>query len=307
MKYYIYRFLNKDNEIIYVGKARNILNRIGSAHNHLPKECYNETCKIEYMCFDTEGEILLAERYFIAKTKPKYNTDLKHLDIKMTISEFENREWIVFNRKEIVKKRKDERKEAIRAKKEKELREKEELRKQELLNQIDTNKSVWCKLTGEVFENMIEAKEFFNTNIVTIYEYCEGMKEGWLILHPVYNQYTELMYYDNYLNLSERERYWLDFSVTINTRKVICLTNGKVFLNYRQANEHYGICRVKGCCYGRYNYSGIEDGTPLVWKWLDEFEKMSNDEIDNYMKLAYKSANTKKANRKAITYTSKAS
>ena len=49
MKYdkFIYRFLDEQNQVIYIGKTINLANRIKS-HNHLPKECYANTKKIEF-------------------------------------------------------------------------------------------------------------------------------------------------------------------------------------------------------------------------------------------------------------------
>ena len=94
----IYRFLNKDNEIIYIGKAKDLKNRLNS-HNHLPKECYDERIKIEYVSFDTMDEADIVERYLISKVKPKYNTDFKSKEIAMTIDVFESFQWIDFNTK----------------------------------------------------------------------------------------------------------------------------------------------------------------------------------------------------------------
>lgn len=90
----IYRFLNCDDEIIYIGKATDLDNRFkGSNHNHLPTQCYIETHKIEFTSFDTEYEMDLAERYYIPKYKPKYNTQLNKKNIKIKLSEFENKTW----------------------------------------------------------------------------------------------------------------------------------------------------------------------------------------------------------------------
>ena len=91
----VYRFLNKDGEVIYIGKAKNLENRIKS-HEHLPKECYLERYKIEYCTFETEDDMDFAERYFIPKYNPKYNTVLKDKSITFEISELNNVEWMLF-------------------------------------------------------------------------------------------------------------------------------------------------------------------------------------------------------------------
>ena len=96
MKNCVYRFLNKNNEIIYIGKARDLRSRINN-HNHLPKECYDETISIEYTECATEDDSLLLERYLIAKVKPKYNTVFRYNNISVNIEEFEYKIWRKFN------------------------------------------------------------------------------------------------------------------------------------------------------------------------------------------------------------------
>lgn len=96
MKNCIYRFLNNNNEIIYIGKAIDLKLRL-SNHKHLSEECYKERAKIEYFSLDTKDEMDLAERYLIAKIKPKYNVVFKDRDINFEIKEFDNKEWIDIN------------------------------------------------------------------------------------------------------------------------------------------------------------------------------------------------------------------
>lgn len=89
----VYRFLNKYNEIIYIGKAKNLKSRL-SSHNHLPKECYEERERIEFIYLNNEFDMDLAERYFITKINPKYNTVLNKKNTELCLSEFDNAIWI---------------------------------------------------------------------------------------------------------------------------------------------------------------------------------------------------------------------
>ena len=41
MKNCVYRFINKENEIIYIGKSKNLEKRL-KGHDHLPNKCYEE-------------------------------------------------------------------------------------------------------------------------------------------------------------------------------------------------------------------------------------------------------------------------
>ena len=59
-KYYVYRFLNKDNIIIYVGRTGNLYQRF-LQHDHLT----NEVSKIEYIECDSEAEMAWKEIYYI--------------------------------------------------------------------------------------------------------------------------------------------------------------------------------------------------------------------------------------------------
>lgn len=75
-KFYVYRFKNEENEIIYVGKTKNLEQRIRThfgKQGHLPKECYEEVRKIEFLVFEKESLMGIKELYYIAKFQPKYN------------------------------------------------------------------------------------------------------------------------------------------------------------------------------------------------------------------------------------------
>lgn len=82
--FYLYRFLNDENEILYVGKTKQSLSDRFYAHCHLPEECYNKTKKIECTLCKTESDLHIYENYYINKFKPTYNTDSKY-DDELTI------------------------------------------------------------------------------------------------------------------------------------------------------------------------------------------------------------------------------
>lgn len=81
--FYLYRFLNDLDEVIYVGKAKDLTARLKS-HNHLPTSCYDEISKIEYSELEKESEQVIYEIYYINLLKPRYNVDSKSED-DMTI------------------------------------------------------------------------------------------------------------------------------------------------------------------------------------------------------------------------------
>lgn len=78
---FLYKFINKDNSIIYIGKTdkNNIYKRL-SNHNHLPQECYEEIDKIFYSQCDNLSDLAVLEPYFINIYHPKYNKEFNYFD-----------------------------------------------------------------------------------------------------------------------------------------------------------------------------------------------------------------------------------
>lgn len=75
----VYRFINKDEQIIYVGSAEDLLRRLRQhfEHGHLPDQCYNEVLYVDYAEFKTRTEAYMYEQYEITKLQPYYNTNGK--------------------------------------------------------------------------------------------------------------------------------------------------------------------------------------------------------------------------------------
>lgn len=74
----VYRFVNKHDEVIYVGKTRSLPIRIlghMSKGSHLPKSCYEELDRIEFIAMESTVLMDIKELYYINLYKPKYNTD----------------------------------------------------------------------------------------------------------------------------------------------------------------------------------------------------------------------------------------
>ena len=78
----VYRMLNSKNEILYVGKAKNLPNRLKSyvsEKNHIirTERMLSQTVKLEITTTTNESEALLLEANLIKKYKPKFNILLK--------------------------------------------------------------------------------------------------------------------------------------------------------------------------------------------------------------------------------------
>lgn len=65
--YYVYRFLDRNGNIIYVGKSKQVLEQRFRGHSHLPDDCYEMTYEIEYIECATESDMSIKEIYYINK------------------------------------------------------------------------------------------------------------------------------------------------------------------------------------------------------------------------------------------------
>lgn len=79
----IYRFYNKENTLIYVGKAKSLKKRVSSyfnkqsTYNRKTEKLVSEIRNIEFTLANTEFDALLLENNFIKQNQPKYNILLK--------------------------------------------------------------------------------------------------------------------------------------------------------------------------------------------------------------------------------------
>ncbi len=78
----VYQYFDKNNTIIYVGKAKNLKNRVKSyfVKNHdyaKTRILVRQIERLEYIVVDTELDALLLENNLIKKYLPKYNIQLK--------------------------------------------------------------------------------------------------------------------------------------------------------------------------------------------------------------------------------------
>ena len=78
----VYQYFDAEGTIIYVGKAKNLKNRVSSYFNKNQESgktrmLVRKISDIQYMVVDTEIDALLLENNLIKKYQPKYNIQLK--------------------------------------------------------------------------------------------------------------------------------------------------------------------------------------------------------------------------------------
>ena len=78
----VYRMLDAESRVLYVGKARNLRNRVSNYSrpgNHSPRiaRMISETASMMFLTTRTETEALLLEQNLIKQLKPRYNVLLR--------------------------------------------------------------------------------------------------------------------------------------------------------------------------------------------------------------------------------------
>lgn len=67
------------------------------------------------------------------------------------------------------------------------------------------------------------------------------------------------------------------------THSVVLLNNGNIFSSIVEACEQMNVDRncIKDCCVGRQSFGGCLNGEKLVWSYLEDYHKMSKEDIYN--------------------------
>ena len=94
----VYYFLNKEGEIIYIGKSVNVYNRAISHFNskeHKSKKMLNELYNVDFIPTDSELIALLLEAEEIKKHKPKFNRARKADQFTHCIDWFRDSDGII--------------------------------------------------------------------------------------------------------------------------------------------------------------------------------------------------------------------
>ena len=84
----VYRMVGKDEKVLYIGKAKNLTNRVKSYTNlknlsHRIAKMVTLTHTMEFVTTHTEVEALLLEANLIKRYKPHYNILLRDVALVM--------------------------------------------------------------------------------------------------------------------------------------------------------------------------------------------------------------------------------
>ena len=101
---FIYRFLDKNKQVLYIGKTNYNLNLRIKNHltqGHLPESCYKELDKIQFLTTPSKTLTDIKEIYYINLYKPKYNTRYLRDEPVIIIEDFKDDLWEDYNKEDI--------------------------------------------------------------------------------------------------------------------------------------------------------------------------------------------------------------
>lgn len=107
--YYIYQFLDKSENVIYVGYTGDIKTRICVQHfggiGHLSNECYEQVFMVVYSECVSIDDAKVKERYLINKLSPKYNMKLNNQSKFSFEIEISDWRYLPIDKKSLLKKK----------------------------------------------------------------------------------------------------------------------------------------------------------------------------------------------------------
>lgn len=96
--HYVYKFLNKQGEVIYVGRSSALTQRLNSQHfsakGHLSADCYNQVFKVLVTETKTKVDSIILEMILIANLKPVFNS--LHIEDNTIFSAPDDLSWSTF-------------------------------------------------------------------------------------------------------------------------------------------------------------------------------------------------------------------
>ena len=159
--------------------------------------------------------------------------------------------------------------------------------------EIPSARWAYCVTDNEIIKSIPKYSKAHNLDNSCIYECCNNKKIAYkgkiYVWYDVYKQMSDDEIQD-YIISHSKSRDYSNMRGCANKRskKVICITTGKIFDCISDAQKYYNIYGIQNCCNHKTKYSGkLPDGTCLVWAYFDEYTELSDDEKKNYQNKDY--------------------
>lgn len=94
---FVYRLINEDNEVVYVGKTESLPTRTNqhfSKNGHLYPKIKNEKLRLQYIAMKSTSLMQIREIYYINIYKPKYNTIFMNDEPSIHMTDFSTDVWL---------------------------------------------------------------------------------------------------------------------------------------------------------------------------------------------------------------------
>lgn len=150
----------------------------------------------------------------------------------------------------------------------------EELKKYD--GKLPTAKKIYCLEEDKIYNSADEFSILKEVHSRSVYSRCnhsekinsiKGMHIIWL------NEYESMT--------SEEKENWIEKCKIKPKKCVVCLNTKEIFNSIVEANNKYNNAKtIGGNCRGKNKSSGILNNEKLVWRFYEDYLKMSQEEID---------------------------
>lgn len=145
-----------------------------------------------------------------------------------------------------------------------------------------TNMPIICLNTMDIFYNVRNASiemDIYYTNLLKAIRNKKCVK-GYIF-----------MKYEDFLILSPTEQLQISFlPIQLRDLRVVCLNDGTIYENAKYLRDTFGYFEsgISACCRNESKsaYKNAND-EPLVWRYYEDYEKMTQEEIEEVLVKAY--------------------
>lgn len=162
-------------------------------------------------------------------------------------------------------------------------------------NHIDA-RPIYCLNDGNRFGAIVVAEEYYNLNRGTIRHYLSGaqksagtLEDGTRLVWSYEEDYLRLSPEEIEAKIIEANKDWRLGSANSRARAIVCLNTREIFSTAKEASDKYGVER--GNLSGRLSSKkpkslGSLNGEKLTWRYLEDYNKMSEEDILEFIRVA---------------------
>ena len=148
-------------------------------------------------------------------------------------------------------------------------------------------RAVICITTGKIFDTARNGANYYKCDESQLTKCCRnkqhsagklnGEKLVWMWLDD-YEKSSKVRIQEK---INEKDKIFFKNNIHPRSKEIICITTNKVFKTIKDASEFYNIGKtgISQNLSGKVNSSGEINGEPLVWIYLEDYKKFTEEEI----------------------------